>query len=1559
MQAQRARDYPLSFAQERLWFLYRVEPHSSTYNMAFSARFSGPLNLHALQQSLAEIVRRHEALRATIIAQDRQPTLSTGDFRGSQVPILDISDLGENECESQAKRMATQYAHRPFELERGPVFRISILRFGADNHILMVCIHQVATDGRSMGVFGREMCELYDGYRKGHPATLPNLPIQYADFVVWQRGWLQGNVLQAKLDYWRQCLSDVPTLDLPVDRPRPLQANHPGAALPFRFSADLTHELEVLCRREGVTSFIALLSGFQTVLARYSGQDDFVVGTDVANRNRIETEGLIGFFVNQLALRVNAAGNQSFRDLLGRTRETTLGAYAHQDLPFERLVDELKPQRDLGCSPLFQVKIVIQNVPDRDFLLSGVDFRGLEINHDTAKFDLTISFTEDDDEIGGFVEYATDLFESTSIQRLLGHFRHVLEIMTADSQHRISETVLLSEFELQQVLVEHNDTWQDLGTRWCLHELIDMQADATPQALAVASDTCQLTYTALKERTQRLAIRLASLGVGPESLVAVCLERGLALIEGLLGVLKAGAAYVPMDPSYPEERLRFMIENSQAAVVLTQEALLGRLSNRTAKAICLDQEWESDARDCRTPKLVNAQNVAYMIYTSGSTGLPKGAMNAHEGIVNRVSWMQEAYNLVATDRVLQKTTVCFDVSVWELFWPLVAGAVLVMAESGMQGDAGYLSNLIAREQITTLHFVPAMLEGFLDQQGWKGCDTIRLVISSGEALPESVVKTFHSLGGVGLENLYGPTETAIDVTYHGCRGGEEYRTIPIGRPITNTRAMVVDQWGGLTSIGVPGELCIGGTAVGRGYWNQPGLTAERFIPDGLSGESATRLYRTGDKVRWLSNGELEYLERLDHQVKLRGYRIELGEIQSTLAEHPAIRHCLLSLHEGNNHIRRLVAYVVPVRDLPPADTELRAYLQAKLPEYMVPSAFVYLQEFPLTPNGKIDRKALPAPKWEGTALSSGAPESSTEKLLRDIWAQVLKAEQIGVNDNFFQLGGDSILSIQVVARANRAGLSLNPQQIFENPTIAELSRVADQSRAFLAGQGGMASHVPIISTSLENRTTGEYRPSDFPRIDISQDDLDDIVIRSGRKVIEDIYPLTPLQEGMVFHTLAAPRSGVYINQHRFTLQGDLDVIAFKAGYREVIRRHQILRTAFLLTSGGRMFQVVYRDARLSWGQYDWREEPLSVQQEETEDILREDRERGFDLSKAPLMRLILIRQDADIYIFYWSFHMLLVDGWSLQVLLKEALTVYDAVRTGGMVELGPPSPYADYIEWLQRQDYGEAEAYWRRTLAGVTSPAPLRSDRLAIGMADQQEDYGEKSIYLEVDETAILRSFATGHGLTVNTLMQGVWALLLSRWSNTEDVVFGSVVSGRPGDLPGVESTVGMFVNTVPVRVRIMPTLSLLPWLKALQSQQAEARRFEFCSVVDVRRWSGLRPGESLFETILVFQNIPTDEFLSEPSRRLRLVNSKSAERTNYPLTVEVRPGARWQVKVVYDNRRFDESTIDMKLDQIRGLLMGMTSDSEAPLGSLSTSTETERTQLIGAFNLSLEENLM
>ncbi len=815
--------------------------------------------------------------------------------------------------------------------------------------------------------------------------------------------------------------------------------------MPWELPKALSVALAELSRREGATLFMTLLAGFQTLLRRYTSGDAILVGSPIAGRNRAEIEPLIGLFINTLVLRGDLSGNPSFRTLLGRTREAALGAYSHQDLPFEKLVEELHLGRDMSRSPLFQVMFVLQNAPWEAAQLAGLEVTPMLIDSGTSKFDLTLFVREWGEALQAVVEYKTDLFEAETIRRMLGHFQTLLEGIVANPDQRLSDLPLLTSAERQQLLVDWNRTEVPYRRDQCLHQLIQEQVDCTPEAVAVVFEDKQLTYRQLNERANQLARYLLGLGVGPDTLVGICVDRSLDMVVGLLGILKAGGAYVPLDPEYPKERLAFMIEDAGVGVLLTQAHLAASLPTHQARVVRLDADWPRIPGEGagNVTSSVRAEHLAYMIYTSGSTGRPKGAMNTHVAIVNRLLWMQDAYGLTPSDRVLQKTPFSFDVSVWEFFWPLLTGARLVLARSGGHKDGAYLANLIGQEKITTMHFVPSMLSVFLEQGGLEAsCASLKRVICSGEALSFELQQRFFSLLPAELHNLYGPTEAAVDVTYWACERDSRLRTVPIGRPIANTQIYILDWNLHPVPIGVAGELHIGGIGLARGYHNRAELTAENFIPDPFRKEPGARLYKTGDLARYLPDGAIEYLGRLDHQVKIRGFRIELGEIESVLAGLPAVREVVVVAREDVAGDKRLVAYLTANGGEPPKDSELRGLFQAKLPEYMVPSAFVTLDRFPLTPNGKVDRKALPMPDLARPELENAfaAPRTPTEEVLARIWCEVLGLKQIGTRDNFFDLGGHSLLAVRLQSRVEKElGRKLPLAAFFQAPTVGELA----------------------------------------------------------------------------------------------------------------------------------------------------------------------------------------------------------------------------------------------------------------------------------------------------------------------------------------------------------------------------------------------------------------------------------------------------------------------------------------------------------------------------------------
>ena len=864
----RDTNLPLSFAQQRLWFINQLEPNSTAYNFPLSLRLTGALNVAALEQSLNKIVQRHETLRTTFKSVNGHPTQDINPNFTLNLSIVDLQEYPEKQQESEVLRLAIQENQLCFNLTQGSLLRATLLHLSEQQYVLLFTMHHIVSDGWSIGLLVKEITAHYEAFCKGKPSPLSDLPIQYADFAVWQRQWLQGEVLESQISYWRKQLEDAPrVLDLPTDYPRPAIRTFQGATYSFELSQKLSVALNILSQQQKSTLFMTLLASFQILLWRYAGSEDIVVGSPIANRNRDEIKELIGFFLNTLVLRTNLAGNPSFEELLFRVREMTLEAYAHEDLPFELLVNELQPQRSLSHTALFQVGFVLQNAPVSTFELPGLTLNSLTVPNVNADFDLNLDIKETKNNICCDLHYNANLFEAATIKRMAGHFQTLLKEITANPKRRLSELSLLTESEQHQLLREWNNTEADYPLL-CIHELFEAQVEKTPLSVGVVFEDQQLTYKELNKRANQLAHHLRSLGVKPEVLVGICVERSLDMVIGLLAILKAGGAYVPLDPNYPQERLAYMLEDSQPSVLLTQQYLLESLPYHQAQVICIDSKWEQIASESTKNPTSNTtiDNLAYVIYTSGSTGKPKGAMNSHSGICNRLLWMQDTYQLTSADAVLQKTPFSFDVSVWEFFWTLITGARLVVTQPEGHRDPNYLVNLIRKQRVTTLHFVPSMLQAFLEAEGLEKCQSLVRVIASGEALPAQLQERFFNRLNAQLHNLYGPTEAAVDVTYWQCKKDNlsNQDTVPIGQPIANIQIYIVDKYLKPVPMGVAGEVYIGGIGVARGYLNRPDLSAQKFIPNPFS-KKATRLYKTGDLARSKPSGDIEYIGRIDNQ----------------------------------------------------------------------------------------------------------------------------------------------------------------------------------------------------------------------------------------------------------------------------------------------------------------------------------------------------------------------------------------------------------------------------------------------------------------------------------------------------------------------------------------------------------------------------------------------------------------------------------------------------------------------------------------------------------------------
>ncbi|MDY7077386.1 MAG: amino acid adenylation domain-containing protein [Chloroflexota bacterium] len=1364
-------ELPLSFAQQRMWFLGQLEPGSPLYNVPDAVRINGPLDVAALERSLNEIVRRHEVLRTTFATVDGRAVQVIVPELSLVLPVVDLSGLPEAEREAEGLRLAQEEAQHPFDLAKGPLLRATLLRLGEKDHMALLTMHHIVSDAWSSGVLIREIAALYQAFSAGEPSPLPELPVQYADFAHWQRNWLQDEVLEAQLSYWKQQLSgSAPLLELPTDRPRPAVQTFRGGHQAFVFPRELSAPLRALSQQEGATMFMTLLAAFQTLLYRYTGQEDVSVGTPIANRNRAETEGLIGFFVNTLVLRTDLSGDPSFRELLNRVREVALGAYTHQDLPFEKLVDTLQPERDLSHTPLFQVMFIIQNVPRQGVELADLTLSRVEADTGVSTFDLTLVMEDAPDGLGAGFEYNADLFNSETIERMAAHFQILLEGIIADSDRPISTLPLLTGVERQRLLVEWNNTEAEYPRELCLHHLFETQAKRTPGAVAVTFKDKHLTYDELNRRANQLAHHLRKLGVGPETLVGLCVDRSLEMVVGLLGVLKAGGAYLPLDPAYPQERLAFIMEDSRVSVLLTQSHLADRLhATRNTQHVYLDTDWKLIAQESGENLAIGVmpENAAYVIYTSGSTGRPKGVPVPHRSVVNHNVAMAEQFRLQPGDRVLQFATINFDAAVEEIFPTWWSGATVVLRADDMLTTGEDLLRLVEKEKLTVLDLPTAYWHEWVYEMSLLGeplPESLRLVIVGGEKASAERLAAWQKIAGANVVwmNTYGPTEGTIVATSYEPPAGEVWDVetgIPIGRPIANARVYLLDRNLQPVPVGVPGELCIGGTGVAQGYLNRPTLTAETFIPDPFSSEPGARLYKTGDLARYLPDGNVEFLGRVDHQVKVRGFRVEPGEIEAVLAQHPALRESVVAAREDQAGNTRLVAYIVPDRDPAPTVSDLRDFLAEKLPEYMVPSAFVTLDGLPLMPSGKVNRRALPAPDQARPELDAAyvAPHTRKEEILAAVWSQVLGVEQVGVHDNFFELGGDSILSIQVIARANQAGLRLTPRQLFEAPTIARLAAVAGNGRIVQAEQG----------------------------------------------LVQGPLPLTPIQRWFFEQGIPNPhlwRQTILLKVHQ-----PLDPDLLKTTVRHLLAHHDVFRLCLQPTPSGWALINVGIGEDIPFIHVDLSELPEPEQGPAietgaawlrailnlTEGCLL--RVASFDLGPRRAGRLLI------------TAHHMAIDGVSWHVLLEDFQTLYIQLSRGEMVQLPPKTTSFRY--WAQRlAEYAQSDAvrqeldHWLSLARHQPLPLPVDFNN----GANTESSARSVTVSLSTEETqALLQQVPAAYRTEINDVLLTALAQAFARWTGSQAILVDLEGHGREDLFDDVDlsRTVGWFTSLFPVRL--------------------------------------------------------------------------------------------------------------------------------------------------------------
>ncbi|HEY0605419.1 MAG TPA: amino acid adenylation domain-containing protein, partial [Herpetosiphonaceae bacterium] len=1544
--------YPLSFDQMRLWFLYQLAPHNTAYNITGAVRLTGPLNPDVLERAINEIIRRHEILRTTFANVDEQPAQFVIPKLTIKMTRVDLSHLSQEEQAIAMPRAATEFAQAPFDLVNGPLIRASLLRLAADDHILVTVMQHIVTDRWSYTLFEQELAILYHAFSNRLPSPLPELPIQFADFAIWQQQWMQSEKMQSELDFWKRKLADAPPLhSLPLDHPRPTVVSFLGGRHEVEFSPAAVAGVRSIARQSGATIFITLLTMFKVLLARESGQTDIVVGTPIANRGRPELEKLIGFFLNTLIFRSDLSANPTFREYLAQVREIASEAYARQDVPFERLVAELRPERDTSRNPLYQITFLFLDFEDPQELadLPGVKVKTVDVDTEDARFDITLALWSDPQRIYGVLEYNRDLFDPPTIAAYVEHFKLLVEQIVVDPDLRIFDIPCLTLDEERKLLVDWNATAREYPQERCVHELIAEQAARTPEAVAVVFEDRSLSYAEVDARSNQLAHHLRSLGVEAGARVGLYLQRSLDLPVALLGILKAGGTYVPLDPSYPAARLHFMLADAGIGVLVTQAALADNLPH-TGVTLCLDRDAAQIAEQPETPpsSALQPEDLAYIIYTSGSTGQPKGVQIPHRALVNFLHSMRREPGMSADDTLLAVTTIAFDIAGLELFLPLTVGARIVLVDRDTAIDGVRLAALLDSSGATIMQATPATWRLLLSA-GWHGTPGLR-ALSGGEALPLDLAQ--HLLPRVEqLWNLYGPTETTIWSAATRVRAEDE--RISLGQPIANTKLYVLDAQQRLAPVGVVGELYIGGDGIARGYNNRPDLTAERFIPDPFDETPGSRLYRTGDLVRYRYDGSLEFSGRADHQIKLRGYRIELGEIEAALRQQPEVRDVAVMVREDRSGDQRLVAYVVSEQrnkgtkeqstaDLPsPAAAgegkersdrgeglinhrgeglleQLSTALRARLPEYMVPSAFVFLDALPLTPNGKLDRKALPAP--DARNLSGGAPvapRNSTEELVAGVWSAALGVEQIGVHDNFFALGGHSLMATQVIGRVKQLlNLDLPLRLLFEAPTVATF---AGRLQAEQADAGARLQPVPRDGTPL---------------------------------------PLSFAQQRLWFLDQLQPNSTAYNLLTAARLHGSLNLEAFRRSLSTIVQRHESLRTTFAQTEQlGAPVQVIAPTLEVPLNVVSIHSLPEAEREAALAQIVRDEVERPFDLQQGPLIRAQLVQIHAEAtrieHVLLLTIHHIVTDGWSQNVLLGELTTLYQ-----GFVQHEPVAlpeleiQYADYAiwqrNWLSGAVLEQQIDYWRSQLANL-APLDLPADYPRPPVMTYE---GARTTFQIAPElTADLQRLSQQLGATLFMTLLAGFQSLLSRYSGQTDIAVGTPIAGRVR--PELEELIGFFVNTLVMRTDLSGQPGFAEVVERVRTVSLGAYAHQdlpFEVVVEQLQPARDLSRSPLFQVMFALQNMPRTT-IELPDLTLEPIAPEvAATQFDLSLTLAEEAGGLYG-HVEYRTDLFTPATIAQLIEHYRSLLAAVVANPRQSITTLPLLADAERERLLVSWN--------